>query len=60
MQRPAAGKYNLDACGEALRDLLTRMVIADERGLDVQRQFSNQFQDVDKRLSRIEGALRVQ
>ena len=41
-------------------ELLAQMVLANERSLDVQRTFSNQFSDADKRLSRIEGALRIQ
>ncbi len=41
----------------ALRELLTRMVVADERSLDVQRMTSTQLSEIDKRMFRMEGAL---
>jgi len=40
-----------------LRDLLTRMVVADARALDVQRMTSIQISEIDKRMLRMEGAL---
>lgn len=42
---------------ESMRDLLERIVVANERSIDVQRAMSNQLSDFDKRLLRIEGAI---
>ncbi len=41
-------------------ELLERMTIAHEKNIDLQRIFSNQMNDVDKRLYRIEGANGIQ
>ena len=45
------------ANGSNLHALLERMVIANERGLDVQRMTSNQLSELDKRTLRMEGAM---
>lgn len=45
---------------DKIDDLLTRMVVANERSLDVQRTLSNQLSDFDKRLGHIEGARGIQ